>query len=197
MPTLRQVHHDHLEFGHLLAKEPDEQAQLWLFWQPPSRSCIAVRRRLRQLAIQGVSTLEASLLHQRVKELAAKDSLTGLANRRNFLDRMAAEMARSHRLGRPLTVALADLDEFKAINDTYGHSIGDAALIRMAEVLVGGMRASDLVARFGGDEFVLLFPDTSTTVVERILDRLAATKLSVSDGRDGEVRLRLSWGITT
>lgn len=171
--------------------------RMWLSGVGPLPLAISdsVRRRLHRLAIQGVSALEAARLHEKVKELAATDSLTGLANRRSFFDRIAAEMARGHRLGRFLSVALVDLNGFKAINDTYGHSVGDAALIRVAGVLTNGMRGSDLVARFGGDEFVLLFPETSAGVVDRILGRLNTMKVSVPDGHDGEVRLGLSWGV--
>ena len=124
-------------------------------------------------------------------------SLTGLPNRRTFFERMASELARSHRLGRPLSVALVDLNGFKAINDTYGHSTGDAALIRAAQLLAQGMRASDVVARFGGDEFVLLFPETTTAGAQRVLRRLGTMKTAVSAERSGELRLTIAWGVAT
>ena len=176
-----------------------ERLQLWLCAlsdAPPSMS-EAVRRRLHRLAAQGASALEAARLHEKVQELAATDVLTGLTNRRGFFDRMAAELSRSHRTGRPLSVALLDLDELKLINDTYGHSVGAAGLARLAQVLTHGMRSSDLAARFGGDEFVLLFPETPFAEAVGILDRLRDTKIAVSDGRGGELRLTFSWGVAT
>ncbi|TMI92403.1 MAG: GGDEF domain-containing protein, partial [Bacillati bacterium ANGP1] len=173
--------------------------RMWLcgLGQPPLVFPDRVRRRIRRLATHGASAVEAARLHEKVKDLAAKDSLTGLPNRRTFFERMASELARSHRLGRPLSVALVDLNGFKAINDTYGHSTGDAALIRAAQLLAQGMRASDVVARFGGDEFVLLFPETTTAGAQRVLRRLGTMKTAVSAERSGELRLTIAWGVAT
>ncbi|HKV43796.1 MAG TPA: GGDEF domain-containing protein [bacterium] len=174
-----------------------DRVRMWIcgMARPPLALPDAVRRRLHRLAIQGVSALEAARLHEKVRELAATDSLTGLANRRSFFDRITAEMARGHRLGRSLSVALVDLNGFKAINDSYGHDVGDAALVRVTQVLVAGMRGSDLVARFGGDEFVLLFPETAAADVARILTRMGTMKTSISAAGGDELHLTLSWGI--
>ena len=90
-----------------------------------------------------------------------------------------------------------DLNGFKAINDTYGHSTGDAALIRAAQLLAQGMRASDVVARFGGDEFVLLFPETTTAGAQRVLRRLGTMKTAVSEEVTAELRLTIAWGVAT
>lgn len=161
---------------------------------PPSDP---VQRRLRRMAAQGASALDAARLHEKVKELAATDALTGVANRRSFLDRIVAELARSHRSGRPLSVALLDLNGFKGINDGYGHGVGDEALIRVAQTLSGGMRATDLLARLGGDEFAVLLPETPAGEAEKVLARLCAVQITTPDGQEGELRLTLSWGIAT
>ncbi len=177
----------------------NQQLQMWLCGMSPAVAHIpdAVRRRLRTVATQGASALEAARLHEKVTELAATDSLTGVANRRSFFDRIASELVRSHRSGRPLSVALLDVNGFKGINDGYGHRVGDEALIRVAQTLARGMRASDLVARLGGDEFAVLLPETSTDEAEKVLARLCAAEVSAHDGRHGELRLSLSWGIAT
>jgi diguanylate cyclase (GGDEF)-like protein len=175
------------------------QLQVWLCGLSAPMLSLAdgVQRRLRRLAAQGSSALEAARLHEKVSELAATDSLTKVANRRSFFDRITSELARSHRSGRPLSVALLDVNGFKGVNDNFGHAVGDEALIRVAETLTRRMRASDLVARLGGDEFVLLLPETTAQEAEKVLARLCAEEISALDGRDGELRLSLSWGIGT
>jgi diguanylate cyclase (GGDEF)-like protein len=175
------------------------ELQMWLCGLSASAVSVSdpVQRRLRKMAVQGAPALEAARLHERVKELAATDALTGVANRRSFLDRIVAELARSHRSGRPLSVALLDLNGFKGINDGYGHGVGDEALVRVAQVLTARMRATDLLARLGGDEFAVLFPETPAEEAERVLARLCAGEIAIPDGQQGELRVGLSWGIAT
>ncbi|WP_053227117.1 GGDEF domain-containing protein [Solirubrobacter soli] len=93
---------------------------------------------------------------EQLLEQAATDALTGLANRRVFHERLAAELARGRREGRPVSLALFDVDDFKSINDNYGHPAGDAALRGFAQVLSGQARASDVVCRVGGEEFAAI-----------------------------------------
>jgi two-component system cell cycle response regulator len=92
-------------------------------------------------------------------ELALLDPLTGVNNRRFMNDRLPAEIARAGRAGTMLSLALVDLDDFKQINDTFGHSVGDRALAAFAGVLRSTFRSYDTICRFGGDEFIVLFPD--------------------------------------
>jgi diguanylate cyclase (GGDEF)-like protein len=104
------------------------------------------------------------------------DPLTGLPNRRACEERGALELARLQRSGRALSVAYLDFDGLKQINDNRGHAAGDAVLVRLAESAQSELRPTDLLSRIGGDEFVLLLPDTdyddATTVIRRIQDRL-------------------------
>jgi diguanylate cyclase (GGDEF)-like protein len=103
---------------------------------------------------------------------AREDSLTGLANRRNFDELLAQEFARAQRSGHSLSVALADLDHFKRINDGYSHAAGDAALRATAMLMRATCRGVDVLARWGGEEFALLFPDTALEEAWRVCERL-------------------------
>ena len=141
--------------------------------------------------------VEVARLHEQLRELAATDSLTGLANRRSFLIRLVSEIARSRRVGGSLSVVLLDLDRFKAINDFHGHVVGDEVLILVAATLRCAMRASDLAARFGGDEFILMLPETTAPKAEQVLDRLKSVEIAVPNHEGGGSRLTFCWGIAS
>jgi len=95
------------------------------------------------------------------KELSSRDPLTGALNRRSFFDLAEYEINRSHRYELPFTVAYIDLDNFKSINDQFGHRVGDQLLITVVSTFRSNIRSTDILARFGGDEFVILLPETS------------------------------------
>ena len=109
---------------------------------------------------------------RRESALARTDSLTGLLNRRGFLEAARREIARSARSGRPLTVALADVDGFGEVNDLRGQDAGDHLLGGMGTALRSATRAVDASARLGGDEFAILLPDADVASIEAVLDRL-------------------------
>lgn len=111
--------------------------------------------------------LEAELLKQ-----ASTDSLTGIGNRRHFLTQAELEMARARRFGRPLSVMMLDVDHFKSINDRFGHAVGDAVLQAVVRRANDSLRQSDQLARFGGEEFVALLPETSLPAALVVADRL-------------------------
>nr|WP_255604145.1 GGDEF domain-containing protein [Oscillochloris sp. ZM17-4] len=104
--------------------------------------------------------------------MARRDPLTGAYNRRAFHDLLDHELARMRRIALPLTMAYIDLDNFKAINDLLGHSVGDQLLIEMTTMMCENLRTIDHVSRLGGDEFVILMPATDVRSAEVALDRL-------------------------
>lgn len=140
--------------------------------------------------------IEVARLYDQLKEIAAIDSLTGLANRRSFLERLHSEIARSRPAGAPLSIALIDLDGFKAVNDAYGHIVGDEVLRQVAQALSGAARESDLAARFGGDEFVLLFPRSTQVGVQRVLTKWQIPEIPVLNGGH-RTTITFSWGAAT
>ncbi len=139
--------------------------------------------------------VEVARLHDQLKDLAATDSLTGLANRRCFFERFAIELARSRRKDRPVTVVLLDLNGFKAVNDAHGHAKGDEVLIWVGEAITKAIRTYDLAARFGGDEFILMLPETTKEQAAQVLNRLHNLRVPVPDPRSVVADLSFSWGI--
>jgi len=118
--------------------------------------------------------LRAYADQQRLAALSVQDPLTGLYNRRGILSHLAQWLAWSARYDRPVAVLLVDVDRFKEVNDGFGHPAGDAVLTAIAEALRGSVRNSDLVGRFGGDEFLVLAPETSAVDLDRVTERLLA-----------------------
>jgi diguanylate cyclase (GGDEF)-like protein len=108
----------------------------------------------------------------RLQALSKTDPLTGLPNRRAFFERLAVEFARAARYNEPLSLLLIDVDHLKDLNDTGGHSAGDAALRRVAAAVRNGLRAADLGARLGGDEFVLIAPSTPPDAAAHLAERV-------------------------
>ncbi|MES9874681.1 MAG: diguanylate cyclase [Candidatus Sedimenticola sp. 6PFRAG7] len=125
---------------------------------------LLARRFIRQLA-------DADRLMER---LAAEDVLTGLLNRRMGMERLKTEIARCKRGGRPLSLAMLDIDHFKRVNDTMGHSAGDEGLRALADIIRSNLREYDIAFRYGGEEFVLVLPDTPAHQAMNVAERLRA-----------------------
>jgi diguanylate cyclase (GGDEF)-like protein len=138
------------------------------------------------LAGQAVVALENARLHRMVERQALVDGLTGLANRRQGDEALASEIARTERLGGPVGLILADVDDFKAVNDRFGHPTGDIVLRDLAETLRENVREIDTAARWGGEEFALILPGTdlegAAQVAERIRAALAEREILSVDG---------------
>jgi diguanylate cyclase (GGDEF)-like protein len=119
------------------------------------------------------------------KQLARQDSLTELSNRRAFDEMLAMEIARTERTGRPFSVVVADLDDFKAINDHYGHLNGDDCLRQVAGTLEGAIRTIDSCFRWGGDEFAVILPETDHRGAERVYQRIRGAIAATCTRPDG------------
>jgi diguanylate cyclase (GGDEF)-like protein len=130
------------------------------------------RMNASSLAAQAVIALDNARLHRIVERQARIDGLTSLANRRACEDHLAAELARVERFGGPLAVVIADLDDFKEINDKFGHPAGDVVLREFAHTLQEGIRDVDLASRWGGEEFVLILPGTDISGAVSVADRI-------------------------
>ncbi|MBZ9711978.1 tetratricopeptide repeat-containing diguanylate cyclase [Deinococcus multiflagellatus] len=143
-----------------------------------------------------LARLQAQAEH--LVRLSQEDALTGLSNRRHFNECLEAEVQRALRYGRPLSVVLLDIDHFKAVNDTYSHQVGDLVLRELAGLLRASCRQMDTVARFGGEEFVLLLPETAGPAAQTMCERLRQTVQNHDwSGLHPGLRLTVSLGVAS
>lgn len=153
------------------------------------------RDRLLQEAKE--SGVQLELMLSRMSDLAMVDELTGLKNRRAFFDDIESVIAGSRRRGKPVAIALLDLDHFKDVNDTHGHAIGDDVLREVSRRIEDTLRQEQMVGRLGGEEFVVLLPDTNPqqalVAIERVRKSVGETGIPVTGG--GEVWITVSGGI--
>jgi diguanylate cyclase (GGDEF)-like protein len=149
---------------------------------------------------QAAASVENIALHEMVSEQAVTDDLTGLANNRAFRELIEREAARASRFDLDLSLLILDLDNFKAVNDTYGHPQGDAALRMIGRVLREESRGIDQPARYGGEEFVVALPETDAQgaleLAERVRERIENASVALVDG-DGAMNVTASIGLAT
>lgn len=153
-------------------------------------------RLLESFAATTSAAIQNARLHAKVQKMAITDPLTGLYNRRGFYELGRREIERLRRFGHPLSAILLDIDDFKHINDTYGHGTGDQVLKALADRLNNNIRGVDILGRFGGDEFSILLPETdlaTTTVIGGRLRRAMAKHPVTTD--DGLLSVTISLGI--
>ena len=155
------------------------------------------------LRFHGRRSLEA-LLHDRMYRLATVDPGTGVSNRRHVHEALRVELARARRANTPLAVLCGDLDQFKAVNDSYGHAAGDRVLMDSATLLRAELRAGDIIGRWGGEEFLVVAPDTTAEQALGLAERLRLAvsahpfELEVGDGSNRyrvQHRQTLSFGV--
>lgn len=152
-------------------------------------------RILNFIAVKGDVT-ERKHAQDELQKLAITDSLTGLSNRRHFFEIAEKEFAKSIRYHRPLSVILFDIDLFKDINDTYGHIIGDRALIQIGKLLLEKGRQTDMAARYGGEEFVILLTETDCADAKMVAERLRKLmEDSPIQSEKGEIHFTASFGV--
>jgi len=161
---------------------------------------VAERELFHYLAEQAAVSIENVGLHETVERQAVTDELTGLFNRRRFQEAMATEVERSKRFGQPVGLVLLDLDDFKAVNDTYGHQQGDLVLREVARVLRETSREIDEPARYGGEELAVVLPGTDLegayNLAERVRAGIEELALPLLDG-EGALRVTASFGVAT
>jgi diguanylate cyclase (GGDEF)-like protein/hemerythrin-like metal-binding protein/PAS domain S-box-containing protein len=135
----------------------------------------------------GTDITERHALELELERQAHTDALTGLPNRRYFIEQAELELARAKRYGKLLSVLMLDLDEFKAVNDRYGHHLGDLVLLRVGEVCRNRLREFDVIGRIGGEEFAILLPETdverAAEVAERLRQDIAAVEIQSAPGK--------------
>src|SRR5690606_25853035 len=127
-------------------------------------------RLAKQRLMEEVARREA--LEQQLRGMAQTDELTGLSNRRHFMERAEAELVMARRQGRPFCLCMIDVDHFKAINDRWGHGLGDHVLQEVAKTCLDTLRKGEPVSRFGGEEFVAALPGATIADAHRVADRL-------------------------
>jgi diguanylate cyclase (GGDEF)-like protein len=181
----------------------DEVGQLGKSFNQMTASIQDREIKLRKLAAgleQSVKerTTELRLQNKQLERIAIEDPLTGIYNRRYFFDLAAKEVERAKRYGNPLSVVILDADNFKTMNDTYGHLIGDQILSNLATLCLDNIRSLDIIARYGGEEFVILMPEASTQDAQKTAERLrklVAETSMVSGALD--VMITISLGVAS
>jgi len=163
-----------------------------LYWSEIIAGRYQARIAAQKAAIQAESArlkdeiARRGALEDELRVLAGTDALTGLVNRRAFMERFTQELVRSQRHGPSPTLLILDIDHFKAINDHYGHPAGDAVLVHLAHLLQSSVRNVDIIARIGGEEFAVVLIETNATmaapVIERLLHRLRKSPATLADG---------------
>jgi two-component system, cell cycle response regulator len=156
---------------------------------------------LERLAAVLAVCFENALNHERIKLLGLIDPLTGIHNRRYFDERLVEETSRAQRQGQPLSCLFLDIDHFKQFNDRFGHSIGDHVLREVANTIKSHMRASDVLARFGGEEFAILLiqkdRDEAMEIAERIRAAVAVRPLRIAAATDANITVSIGCAVLT
>jgi diguanylate cyclase (GGDEF)-like protein len=154
---------------------------------------VALRWGFFVLVTLALSELQESL--KRESDLSRSDPITGLANSRSFAEQLEIEIARARRYHRPCSLAYMDIDDFKGVNDNFGHAAGDQFLSQVGKALKHSLRTTDTVARLGGDEFAILFPETDLPEARHVLERFRENIEHSAEGQHG--RITMSIGLVT
>ncbi|HEY6761866.1 MAG TPA: diguanylate cyclase [Baekduia sp.] len=208
--TLGEPAFVNVEGGHALAhplrqgpaagpEEADQIAGAISVWRVGRTFSHRERELFHYLAGQAAVSVENVGLHETVNRQAVTDELTGLSNRRRFQETMSAEVERSKRFGSDLGLVMLDIDDFKAVNDTYGHQQGDLVLREVARILRASSREIDEPARYGGEELALVLPGTdlegARQLAERVREGVEALRLPILGDQDAEpLRITASFG---
>ena len=160
---------------------------------------LATHSRSTHVKLERAYSAHLEELSQRLRTMAYRDALTGLYNHRYFYEQLSHELERSQRYAQPLTLLLMDMNNFKDINDTYGHMVGDKFLGLVGQIIAKQIRSSDIGARYGGDEFVVILPNSSAAEARITADKLseAVAHAAALSTNEESVQLGISIGIAT
>jgi two-component system, cell cycle response regulator len=155
-------------------------------------------RMLETVVVYAAATLSNAAMYRKMETMATTDGLTGLNNRRRFLELVEEAIARAERFGRRVSILMVDADHFKAVNDRYGHPVGDIVLKRIADVLSQEARRVDVVGRFGGEEFIAMLDETNMAGALQVAERMRQQiEESMIQGEFGQVKVTVSMGLAT
>ncbi len=160
---------------------------------------LAAHSRSRQIALERAYSTHLEELSQRLRNMAYRDAVTGLYNHRYFREQLQHEVERSSRYGTPLSLVLLDMNNFKGVNDRYGHFMGDRFLGMVGEVIARQVRSSDVGARYGGDEFVIILPSTTLEEAHATAEKLSAavSACAAMTSSGDPVQLGISFGVAS
>lgn len=166
-------------------------AVVWILNQMASREKVKYFMN-EKLIVEKNAELEEK--NSDLSDLTMRDSMTSLLNHKNSLRRLKEEVDRAKRIGYPLSVSMIDLDNFKLVNDSYGHQTGDEVLIQVAKILAENCRSTDTVGRYGGEEFIIIMPDTNSGDAALLMQRVQSCIEGTSFNED--IHITLSCGIS-
>jgi diguanylate cyclase (GGDEF)-like protein/hemerythrin-like metal-binding protein len=190
-----------------LSEEHDNQLSTGLLLKAVKSLLYQVSSRNRQLAELNETldrkvqerTCELTAANQKLRELASTDGLTGMLNRRTFMEEARNIFQLARRYHRPLSLLMVDVDHFKRVNDTYGHQVGDTVLVRLSQTMMHCLRGTDKIGRIGGEEFAVVLPETGPEQAAEMTERLLSTVRSMSIALEAAspLRVTVSIGVAT
>jgi diguanylate cyclase (GGDEF)-like protein len=168
-----------------------------LLFPPDGGFSKEIRTHAEWLASQAAVALDNARLHDIVQRQAITDDLTGLVNRRRFIEALDAEIERARSFGSALTIVLADLDNFKQVNDEFGHHGGDVVLRAFSDLIRSHVRDVDVSGRIGGEEFAILLPETDRAGAARVAERMrrSLSSIAISISEQSAIRVASSFGV--